>query len=298
MKEKNWIEHLKLTFNPGGDICGIGDDAALLSKAGFEVITIDTLCEGTHFHTGTAPALIGQKCVNVSLSDCAAMGAKPKAVLVSLGVPAGTSSQWIKALYRGIEKALNRFGVDLIGGDTVRSRQIVVSSVGIGGLEPGKPAIPRAHSKTGDSIYTTGCFGYSLTTGHHLKFLPRVDEILWLRERVMVNSLTDASDGLARSLELVLSDHHGACIDLKQVCVRSVHSPKIRDFEHALFDGEDFELVFTASDISTRIQHSFEKKFGCPLRKIGEVAGKNKPRISFELNGKTVKFKLKPFEHF
>lgn len=102
---------------------GIGDDAAYLppSPAGW-LISQDMLVEGVHFRFDwITPEQLGEKAVAVNISDIAAMGGIPKAILTSIAVPGNFDVEVIEALYRGMAKALDRYGAVLVGGDTVSS---------------------------------------------------------------------------------------------------------------------------------------------------------------------------------
>ncbi len=255
---------------------------------------MDTLVEGRHFTSETAPFLIGKKLANVSLSDIAAMGAKPLCLLVSLAIPKNKTGKWTQELYRGIEQALKSYRVLLTGGDTVGAPITVLSSVGIGETE--KP-IYREGAKPTDILYATGSFGDSLKTGHHLNFTPRVNEIEWLLKHTVISALTDASDGLARSVELLTTEQGlGAMLDLDKVSLRGNPKQTIQSFSHALFDGEDFELVFASKEIPSRILLNFEKKFKIPLRAVGKVL--RKKNLTFFWNKIPVPCKRIPFDHF
>ena len=300
LEETHLIGYLKKIFNPGNLPGLIGDDAALIPDAGKKsknVITLDTLVEGTHFLPDTDPFLLGKKLVNVSLSDLAAMASRPVSLLISLGIPSGTSLTWIKRMYQGVHFALKPYNCLLCGGDTVRSDLTVLTSVAIG-KSILKTPVYRSGGIPGTKIYVTGSFGYSFETGHHLDFKPRIHEIDWLiKNKIKITSLTDASDGLARSLELLTIEQGlGAEIDLNQVLVTKVKNPGPKEFSRALFDGEDFELVFTAKEIPEAILSTFRKKFKIPLYCIGKVSQKR--NIHYLLNNKKITFEGKPFQHF
>jgi thiamine-monophosphate kinase len=297
--EDQWIRFLQQRFNPKNLPGLFGDDAALLPRSNKnrqQVITIDTLVEGRHFTPETPPFLIGKKLANVSLSDMAAMGAKPLHLLVSLAIPKNKTGGWAKQLYTGIAHALKPYGVLLTGGDTVGSTLTVLSSVGIGETWKKNP-VYRTGAKPGHFLYATGFFGKSLETGHHLNFKPRVQEIQWLLKYVPISALTDASDGLARSVELLTTEQNlGAVLHLDQVCLRGNPKETHQAFSHALFDGEDFELVFAAKKINADVLAQFETKFKTPIRAIGTVL--RKKSVLFFWKKIRLSFEKKPFDHF
>src|SRR5207237_1797216 len=96
------------------------------------VSTVDMLVEDVDFTAATPPELVGRKAIAVNLSDLAAMGARPEAVLVALALPATTDVAWAEGLYRGIASMAREHGVDVIGGDLSAAVTRVVSVPGAG----------------------------------------------------------------------------------------------------------------------------------------------------------------------
>src|SRR5215213_8800036 len=141
-------------------VTGIGDDAAVLrGTSGKEtVVTVDLLIEDIDFRrTTTPPYLLGHKALAVSLSDLAAMGARPVWSLVSIGVPEDVwQTDFVDRLYDGWLDLATRYGVQLIGGDTSRAHEhIVIDSIAIGECSAGT-AVKRAGASPGDPIFVTG----------------------------------------------------------------------------------------------------------------------------------------------
>lgn len=300
LSEKSIINFLSLKFNPKKNPKLIGDDAAIIEKSNPKkqfVITIDTLAEDVHFLKKHPPFDIGKKLVSVTLSDIAAMCAIPKYILISLAIPKNIKNEWVNKLYSGINYQIKKYNCILIGGDTVRNSTIVLSSVGIGESILKKP-IYRSGAKNTDYIYTTGSFGFSFETNHHLNFTPRLKEIAWLASKLKINSLTDASDGLYRSLEILSLDQNlGADLFLEKILIRNNYPISLVNLKHALFDGEDFELIFTTSKpIPKIILQSFYKKFKIHLSEIGRI--NNTKRINYFLNNKKIKICGTEFIHF
>ncbi|MBN2144678.1 MAG: thiamine-monophosphate kinase [Candidatus Aureabacteria bacterium] len=297
MNELKILSFLKKTYNPLHLPYLIGDDAALLpvpEKGKQLVISLDTLVEKTHFKKTTPAFQTGQKLASVSLSDMAAMGAVPLHLLVSIAVPKSKTGFWLRELYRGINDRIRPYRVLLTGGDSVGSPLTVLTSVMIG--ECSSP-LYRKGAASGDFLYATGFFGYSLPSGHHLHFIPRIHEIQWLRKQTQITSLTDASDGLARSIEILTTDWgKGARIELDSLPIRRHKHPTLTTLAHALFDGEDFELVFTGPAIPSRTITKFQKKFKIPLSCLGKVTSVQK--VDYFFRSKKIHSKGKPFEHF
>ncbi len=147
-------------------LADIGDDTALVRVGGGAgsrmALTTDLLVEGTHFLSSHPPRVLGAKAVEVNLSDLAAAGAWPAWILVSLGVPADISADWIEALYTGMRDALDPYGCLCLGGDTVRSERVVLNVVAGGLLMPGVEAPLRNRARVGQSLYVTGTLGDSM----------------------------------------------------------------------------------------------------------------------------------------
>lgn len=152
-----------LSPHPSSLIRGIGDDAAVFkSLAGNNVVvSTDLLVEDVDFRLDTAPPeLLGHKALAVSLSDIAAMGARPRWALLSLGVPQQVwESKFLNSFYDGFFQLAARYGVTLIGGDVSRSPdKIVIDSIVIGECPNGREVF-RTGAAPGDQIFVTGFLG-------------------------------------------------------------------------------------------------------------------------------------------
>jgi thiamine-monophosphate kinase len=143
-------------------LCGIGDDAAVIrqSLGRDSLITADLLIEGIDFHRGsTTPRLLGHKALAVSLSDIAAMGARPAFSLVSLGLPEDVwETSFKETFYEGYLALAERFGVTLVGGDVSRAAQITIDSIVVGEVHSGG-AVLRSTARAGDQLFVTGTLG-------------------------------------------------------------------------------------------------------------------------------------------
>lgn len=255
-----WFRH-KIPSHPQM-VVGPGDDAAVLklSDGAQLVATTDMLMVGTDFELDKhSLALIGHKALAVNLSDLAAMAAKPIAALISLALPASGGEALAKQLYEGILATAERFGVAIAGGDTNSwNGPLVISVTALGEVMPGREW-RRSGAKPGDVILVTGAFGGSIL-GRHLEVAPRVNEALWLAEHAEINAAMDVSDGLSLDLaRLAEASGVGACIALEQVPIaEAAHTlaAQLNDgctaLEHALGDGEDFELILAVEPESAR----------------------------------------------
>jgi thiamine-monophosphate kinase len=275
------------------------DDAALVKVPGRDILVSgDMLVEGTHFVRGEKPENIGRKAVSISLSDMAAMGAEPVCLLLSLGVPERYPIASVKRLFRGVASALKDFDTPLVGGDTVRSPGIVVDTVVIGANRRGK-VLRRSGARPGDVILATGVFGSSLSTGWHCRFRPRIREMAFLKQRLDITSAIDASDGLHASLR-ILSQESGTRfrVDASRILFRRKRPTHAQSLRSALFDGEDFELVFTSRDRRIpQVRRQFQKKFKLPLSVLGKVES-GRGLFFADASGRPVRPSGEEFRHF
>ena len=287
-------------------IAGIGDDAAVFrSTAGKEmVITADLLVEDIDFRrTTTPPYLLGHKSLAVSLSDIAAMGARPLWSMMSIGVPEDVwQTDFVERLYDGVLDLANRYGVQLIGGDTSRTTEnIVIDSIVAGEATAGMSVL-RSGASVGDQIFVTSSLGAAaaglrlIERGAHLaeqnlgdedsqkldhillrqlRPEPRVGWGIVLGEERLATSMIDLSDGLSSDLNRVCTASGvGALIDSSvlpiderviELCGRRALDP----LQLALHGGEDFELLFTVKPANaTRLPRRVD---GVGIKCIGTI---------------------------
>ena len=255
---------------------GIGDDTAVLRfpEPADCLITVDMLMEGVHFTLADAsPERIGRKALAVNLSDIAAMAGRPLAAVVAVALPRRGGWELGQRLHAGLQKLADEFGVALAGGDTNTWDGPLVISVTVLGEATGRGAVRRGGAQVGDWVFVTGSLGGSLS-GKHLDFTPRVAEALALQPAVTLRSMIDISDGLIADLGHILEESHvGAVLDSAAIPI-SPAAASLRDsrspLDHALSDGEDFELLFTVppSDGQRLIA---APPFATPLTRIGEI---------------------------
>ncbi len=269
VKEVVLIEGLKKRFRhyDKGVVVSIGNDAAVVSSGEdkYLLYTADMLIEGTHFKKSQGYKNIGYKAMAVSVSDIAAMGGVPKYALVSVGLPAKGVDRAVSGLYRGISLCASRYGIDVIGGDTNKSQKLVIDVFMTGEVEKERLVL-RSTAKTGDFIFVSGPLGGSFK-GRHLSFVPRLKEARYLVENYHVTSMMDLSDGLGMDLNRISSASKVGALIFENKIPRSTG---VKNTASALFDGEDFELLFTMPEKEA-------------MRLLAGVSGKKNPHKFFPI---------------
>lgn len=270
---------------------GPGDDAALLALAKDNacVVTTDMLMDGVDFQVANCdPRKAGRKALAVNLSDLAAMAARPVGAVISLAIPQGKGESLALQLYEGLIPLAEEFEIAIAGGDTNSwLGPLVISITAIGEVTPGKEW-RRSGARPGDEILATGSFGGSIL-GKHFDFTPRVREALLLAERYDIHAAMDVSDGLSLDLSRMCeASGCGAVLELKQVPIAAAAIElESRDgqlaVDHALADGEDFELILAVSR-ETAEKLLAEQPLGVPLTRIGHFI--SEPGLWHETGGK------------
>lgn len=240
---------------------GIGDDGAVLRPpAGKELVSvIDTMVAGVHFPKSMDASDIGYRVVAVNLSDIAAMGAAPRWMTLALTLP-DAQADWLERFSDGLHEAAGEWGVQLVGGDTTRGEQLVVSVQMTGDVDPGN-AIHRSGAQAGDAIWVTGTLGDAAAGLRQMSdksqdaFLvsrfahptARVDVGMALSG--VANAAIDISDGLVADLSKILeASGVGAEIDIDSLPLsESLLEAEGREqaLRFAMGGGDDYELCFT-----------------------------------------------------
>jgi thiamine-monophosphate kinase len=235
-------------------LVGPGDDCAVLAgSTGPLLVTTDLLTDGVDFVLAEAGGrAVGRKAMGVNLSDIAAMAGRPTAAVVAVALPRNAGRGLAEELYHGLREVADRFGVAIVGGDTNGWDGGLVVTVTVLGEVVGRGPVLRSGAKPGDWLFVTGPCGGSIL-GRHLSPTPRVTEALALHAAVELHAMIDVSDGLAADLNHILEESGcGAVLTADAV---PVHTDAVelsrrtgrRPLDHALGDGEDFELVFAVS---------------------------------------------------
>ncbi len=277
--EFDFIDWLRAQQTPSDLVqLGAGDDLAVLRWASEDllIVGVDQVLDGVHFDsTVHTPRQIGRKVMNRNLSDCAAMACLPAAAVATVALPKGSSIEFAKELYLGLRDAADPFDCAIVGGDTATWTGHLVLTVTILGRSAGVAPITRGRAKVGDGIYVTGPLGGSIL-GRHMTFEPRVLLGRQLGESGLVTSMIDISDGLSRDLSHICEESRvGAILQESQVPIHDdarklSERDGVHPLLHALNDGEDHELLFTASS-----EPNLDASLLQPIR-IGTITDGNK----------------------
>ncbi|HKL22590.1 MAG TPA: thiamine-phosphate kinase [Tichowtungia sp.] len=218
----------------------VGDDCAVLpmNEEYDLVLTSDPLIENVHFTPDASPEQIGHKAVCRVLSDFAAMGAEPQYLLINLVAPPEQNFQTLEKIYTEFSNLWKTYGAEVVGGDLAQGPALELHVFGVGRVPKGK-ALLRSGAQPGDFIYVTGPLGGAQKSGKQYSFEPRLEWGRALRESGKVTAMMDISDGLATDLRhILIASQVGAELDSSKI-------PMVGTLEEALYDGEDFELLFT-----------------------------------------------------
>jgi thiamine-monophosphate kinase len=285
---------------------GIGDDCAVFSRSMVSelLVTTDMLMDGRHFRLAeTEPEAIGYKALAVNLSDIAAMAGVPRAAVVAVALPRSAAVRVAQGIHNGMRPLAERFDVDLAGGDTNAWEGPLVICVTVLGEATWRGAVRRAGARPGDAILVTGPLGGSLFAGRHLRPEPRIVEALALHEAAPLHAMIDISDGLSSDLAHILAESgglgavlDGAAIPVHPDAGELSRQDGIPALDHALNDGEDFELCFVvAAEDAARLLA--KPPAPAALYRVGEVTSSAGLRLR-TADGRIKAISPGGFDHF
>lgn len=299
---------------------GIGDDCAILDTTPgmVKVVTTDLLLEGIHFDLTYCPLKhLGYKAVAVNLSDVCAMNARPKQITVSIGVSGKFTLKAIDDLYEGMRLACNRYGVDIVGGDTTSSLTgLTISITAIGEQEPERIS-KRSGARVNDIICVSGNLGasymglqllerekkvlkgnktsepafngYEYILERQLKPEPRLDVVEFLDKiGVVPTSMMDVSDGLSSELIHICTQSKVGCriyedkVPIDDETRRMADELGMSPLTAAFNGGEDYELLFT---IRQEDYQKFQSTPGPEIYAIGHICDEGKGRRMLTTGG-------------
>ncbi len=265
---------------------GIGDDCATIINHAYDyVLKVDSVIEHVHFTLATPGEFIGRKAICRVMSDFAAMGgAAPVAFLVSITLASRHNEELVSSIYTGISQTLDEFGGKLVGGETSHYKELPnsdssilplnISVTGLASINSDR-VINRQGANSGDGIFVTGELGYTLESGHHLDFEPRLAQAQWIANHSYASAMMDLSDGLAMDLPRLCKQsecHYQLDID-SIPCVAGSNT------QQALSLGEDYELLFAVPKAKiAQIKVDWAQQFpNLKLTQIGEIYDLNQP---------------------
>jgi thiamine-monophosphate kinase len=288
----------------------IGDDAACIRNGKeYLVMSTDIINQKTHIPKEMTPAQVGKFIASINLSDIAAMGAEPKAFLLSCGLPRDMEFSYFKSIVKAAKAQCNKYGAEYVGGDTKQNDSLALAGFCLGTAK--KPVL-RSGAKKGDIIAVTGTVGDAALgfdmllkkMSHPLKNKlikkalepePKVAEGLLLNK--YATSMTDLSDGLSVGLHNIAEmsgtgmEVYSGKIPTSKEARNVTKALNLELEEYALTGGGDYQLLFTIK------KKGFEKiKKRIDATEIGEVASGRK--ILLSSGRKTAVLEKKGFEHF
>jgi len=278
-----------VTIPPGDDM------GAIAAHAGDTLVTVDQIADGVHFELGKVSlARIARKAITRNLSDVAAMGAIPTGAVVAACLPRDFGQDQATQLFNHMRQTASDYGCPLFGGDiSMWDGKLLMSVTVLARMQAGVLPILRQGARPGDILCVTGKLGGSLqeVSGyiHHLDFSPRLEvgQMLASSLAIRPNSMLDLSDGLSRDVGHLLTDGLGAEIDLHHLpvsdgAIAASQTDGRPAWQHALADGEDYELCFTISpDKLATLGHELA---GVKVTAVGRIT--DKPGVvSCDANG-------------
>ena len=300
-------------------VLGPGDDCAVLAPApGMELaITTDMLVSGTHFLPDADPCQLGWKTLAVNLSDLAAMGAKPRWALLAGSLPSA-DEPWLAAFADGLFACAERYGVDLVGGDTTRGPlNLCVTALG---EVPAGAALRRDGAQVGDDLWVSGQPGLAALGLAHLQGrarlpeplasrclaalhrpLPRIE--LGLALRRLAHAMIDVSDGLLADLGHI-AERSGVVAEVFQPQLPALPTGAepalVRNCQ--LAGGDDYELVFSAAPGKRHELAELATQLDLPLWRFGRIikagGGIHGEVRLLDEHGQTLPTTRKGFDHF
>jgi len=300
------------------------DDAALVptNKTDSIVVSTDALVEKIHFHSNERADFIARKALRTNLSDLAAMGSKPFAYNLALIIGKKKSiniDQWLKLFSKGLAVDQKKFGVELIGGDTVTSFGPTSICISIFGTPNPNGSLLRRGAKVGDGIFVSGtigdaALGLTLRGNRSLSCLskeksycisryriprPRIDLGLALGE--VASAAMDISDGLFQDLShLCGASNVGGLIDANKIPLSKEVNTFVKEnkfsIEQVITGGDDYELIFTAPVTKEKSIFNMARVTKTRVTRIGTVRSGGGISI-FDKNGDVIPVSKAGYSH-
>jgi len=293
------------------------NDDVFFDKKNKLIVSVDTYTEGNHFIDFKKPELVIKKIIRSSISDLMCKGVKPKYYFIS---GSGNKKTFSKLNLSKISKSLtqeqNKYKILLSGGDTVFSNKLsfTITSIGFS-----NDIIYRNRAKINDDIYVSGNLGDSylglLVLKNKIKlnnllskyftkqyFMPNIQSKLTNQIKKFANTSIDISDGLLADMDkMINSQKLSYKLDLRKIPI-SNNLKKILDFKKLskikyISNGDDYQVLFTASKKKRRIIKKIASSYRIKLTKIGLIQSISKKSGIIDHKNKTISFKNKGYFH-
>ncbi len=273
---------------------GLTDDAALVELAAGQtlVVTADALVAGVHYPADEAAEVVAARLVRVNLSDLAAMGARPIAYLITMALPAETGDDWLERFAGGLEREQARYGISLIGGDSVATPGPICLSLTALGTVPEGQALRRDGARAGDAVFLSGTVGdpalglvalrdglRGIDAAHRSELIdryrsprPRVE--LGQRLVGLAHAAQDVSDGLVADLgHICAASGVGAVIEAERLPLSPAARAAVAalGLDPVLGGGDDYELLFTVAPGVRRRVAELARGLDLALTEIGRI---------------------------
>jgi thiamine-monophosphate kinase len=305
---------------PGG--LGLLDDAALVDcRAGHRlVMTADAIVAGVHYLPQDPPDLVAKKLLRVNLSDLAAMGARPLHYLLTTALPAELGAEWLAGFATGLEQDQQRFGIALLGGDSVATTGPAVLSLTAVGEVAAGAEIRRNGARAGDVVWVSGTIGdaflgLGVLRGAHPGLAAEYRAALIARFQVpeprvalgpalygIAHAMIDVSDGLLADLGHICATSGVAAIVGLAALPLSPAARAVAALDPAIMPrlaagGDDYELLFTAPpEMTERI-----RRLGSQLDLLITAIGRIEPGAGVclvDARGETIPVEVAGYRHF
>lgn len=279
---------------------GLQNDAAVLDVASGHslVTTLDSMVGGLHFLPDDPPDQVAKKLLRVNLSDLAAMGARPRGYLLSLALTGAEDEDWLAAFARGLEQDQQKYGMILLGGDTLRTPgPQTLSLTALGEVSRGQ-AMQRTTARSGDDIYLTGTLGQAalglfVRLGQAAEKLPGLGEKQLARLEAayrlpdppvalgaqlpgLVSACLDVSDGLLADLGHIAegsalgAEVEQALLPLSEE-VKQLLQQAPKRLQDVVGGGDDYQLLFTSDPGQRSALEALSASSGVAMTRIGRM---------------------------
>jgi thiamine-monophosphate kinase len=318
------FERIRRFFAPlaGPGALGLVDDAALIDCAPGKrlVVTADAIVAGVHFLPDDPPELVARKLLRVNLSDLAAMGARPLHYVLTTALPAELGPEWLARFAQGLAEDQRRYGIDLLGGDSVGTRgPAVLSLTAIGEVAAGEE-IRRSGARPGDLVWVSGTIGdaflgLDLLRGAHPDLAPDHRDYLVRRFRLpeprtelgprlsgIAHAMIDVSDGLVADLGHICETSRVAAIIELDLLPLSPAARAIVEGDRGIrarlaAAGDDYELLFAAPADAAETIATLSHRPGVQVTRIGKIEAGIGVRL-LDADGHQIPLEAAGYRHF